>query len=128
MFVALLEGARFPWNSGARSQRIEFSISRNRFPVFGRIYPARPHPCIECRLIKFVPRELRNESSPCRFIPLNEKGQTIDYFHRCGTQLEIEEALAGWLRSEITRIEQQLGKLTDPLLEARVEFSKLAVA
>jgi hypothetical protein len=39
-----------------------------------------------------------------------------------------EEALTGWLRSEITRIEQQLGKLTDPLLEARVEFSKLAEA
>jgi|ERR1700692_2016565 len=90
--------------------------------------PALPHPCNECRLIKFVPSELRSESSPCRFIPLNEKGQTIDYFYRCGTQLEMEEALAGWLRSEITRIEQQLQKLTDPLLEARVEFSKLAVA
>jgi hypothetical protein len=33
-----------------------------------------------------------------------------------------------WLRSEITRIEQQLAKLTDPLLEQRVEFSKLAEA
>jgi hypothetical protein len=30
--------------------------------------------------------------------------------------------------TEITRIEQQLAKLTDPLLEARVEFSKLAEA
>jgi hypothetical protein len=90
--------------------------------------PARPHPCNECRLIKFVPSELRTESSPCRFIPLNEKGQTIDYFYRCGTQLEMEEALTGWLRSEITRIEQQLAKLTDPLLEQRVEFSKLAEA
>lgn len=40
----------------------------------------------------------------------------------------MEEALAGWLRSEITRIEQQLAKLTDPLLEQRVEFSKLAEA
>jgi hypothetical protein len=41
----------------------------------------------------------------------------------------MEEALTGWLRSEITRIEQQqLAKLTDPSLEARVEFSKLAEA
>jgi hypothetical protein len=40
----------------------------------------------------------------------------------------MEEALAGWLRTEITRIEQQLAKLMDPLLEARVEFSKLAEA
>jgi hypothetical protein len=79
-------------------------------------------------LIKFVPSELRSGRSPCRFIPLNENGQTIDYFYRCGTQLEMEKALAGWLRSEITRIEQQLEKLTDPLLEPRVEFSKLAEA
>ena len=42
--------------------------------------------------------------------------------------LEMEAALTGWLRSEITRIEQQLAKWTDPLLEARVEFSKLAEA
>ena len=82
----------------------------------------------QCRLIKFVPSELRSERSPCRFSPLNEKGQTIDYFYRCGTHLEMEEALTAWLRSEITRIEQQLAKLTDPLLEARVEFSKLAEA
>jgi hypothetical protein len=77
-------------------------------------------------LIKFVPRELRGESSPCRFIPLNEKGETIDYFYRCGTQLELEEALAGWLRAQIAQIEQQLANSTDPLLEERVEFSKLA--
>jgi hypothetical protein len=72
--------------------------------------PTRPHPCNECRLIKFVPSELQSESSPCRFIPLNEKGETIDYFYRCGTQLEMEEALAGWLHSQISRIEQQLAK------------------
>ena len=77
-------------------------------------------------MIKFVPRELRGESSPCRFIPLNEKGETIDYFYRCGTQLELEEALAGWLRAQIAQIEQQLANSTDPLLEERVEFSKLA--
>jgi hypothetical protein len=57
-----------------------------------------------------------------------KKGQTIDYFYRCGTQVETEEALTGWLRGEITRIEQQLAKLTDPSLEARVEFFKLAEA
>jgi hypothetical protein len=87
---------------------------------------ARTHPCSECRLIDFVPRELRGESSPCRFIPLNEKGETIDYFYRCGTQFELEEALVGWLRGQIARIEQKLANSTDPLLEQRVEFSKLA--
>ena len=88
--------------------------------------PARTHPCSECQLIMFVPLELRGESSPCRFIPLDEKGQTIEYFYRCGTQLELEEALAGWLRAKIARIERQIANSTDPLLEERVEFSKLA--
>jgi len=87
--------------------------------------PARTYPCSECQLMKFVPGELQSESSPCRFIPLNEKGETIDYFYRCGTQFELEEALAGWLRAQIARIEQQLANSTDPLLKRRVEFWKL---
>jgi hypothetical protein len=88
--------------------------------------PARTHPCSECRLIKFVPRELRSESSPRRFIPLNEQGETIDYFYRYGTQIELEEAFAGWLRGQIAQIEERLANSTDPLMEERVEFSKLA--
>ncbi len=69
--------------------------------------PARPHPCTECLLMRFVPGELRDQVSPCRLIPLTDKGETIDYFYRCGTQLELEEALAGWLRKQISRIEGQ---------------------
>ena len=70
--------------------------------------PARPHPCSECLLMKFVPAELRNQASPCRLIPLTDRGETIDYFYRCGTQLELEEALAGWLRNEVSQIEERL--------------------
>ena len=87
--------------------------------------PARPHPCNECLWLKFVPEELRDQDSPCRFIPLNEKGETIDYFYRCGTQIELEQALVAWLRCQISRIEQRLGDSTG-LLEERTEFSKLA--
>ena len=74
--------------------------------------PGRTHPCSECGLINFVSHELRGESSPCRFIPLNEQGDTIDYFYRCGTQFELEEAVAGWLRGQIAQIEQQLAGST----------------
>jgi hypothetical protein len=76
--------------------------------------------------MKFVPNELQNENFPCGFIPLNEKGETIDYFYRCGTQLEMEEALAGGLRSQITRIEQRLATAARPLPEECDELSKLA--
>jgi hypothetical protein len=74
-------------------------------PNFGD--PAHTHPCSECLLIEFVPAELRDQVSPCRLIPLTPKGETADYFYRCGTQLELEEALAGWLRDQISQIEEQ---------------------
>jgi hypothetical protein len=68
---------------------------------------ARPHPCIECLLTQLVPQEFRKKDVPCRFIPLNDKGQTIDSLYRTGTQEEIEEALRNWLRREIGRIEAE---------------------
>ena len=74
-------------------------------PNFGD--PAHTHPCSECLLMEFVPAELKDQVSPCRLIPLTPKGGTADYFYRCGTQLELEEALAGWLRDQISQIEQQ---------------------
>jgi hypothetical protein len=83
--------------------------------------PARTHPCSECLLMKFVPDEWQNENFPCRFIPLNEKHETIDSLYRCGTQLELEEALAGWLRNQINCIEQRLAKSTDSLPKERDE-------
>ena len=76
--------------------------------------------------MKFVPDESQNEDFPCRFIPLNEAGQTVDYFYRYGTQSEMEEALAAWLRGQITRIEQQLATSIGPLPEECDELSKVA--
>jgi len=69
--------------------------------------PARPHPCGKCLLMRFVPEERRNESVPCWFIPLSAKGETVDYYSRCGTQLELEEALGQWLREAISKIESE---------------------
>jgi hypothetical protein len=74
-------------------------------PNFGD--PAHTHPCSECLLMEFVPAELRDQVSPCRLIPLTPKGETAEYFYRCGTQLELEEAFAGWLRDQISQIEEQ---------------------
>jgi len=69
--------------------------------------PARPHACETCLLEKFVPENRRSESVPCRFIPITEQGQTVDDFYRTGTQVEMEEALARWLRTQIHKIEQE---------------------
>jgi len=67
--------------------------------------PTRPHPCSECLLMKFVPEERKAENLPCWFIPLTAMGETVNYYTHCGTQLELEEALADWLRRTIKSIE-----------------------
>jgi len=69
--------------------------------------PARPHPCESCLLEAFVPESRRKESVPCRFIQLNDQGQTVDDFYRTGSQVELEEALARWLRAAIAKIEKE---------------------
>src|SRR5580704_7952262 len=71
--------------------------------------PARPHPCESCLLEQFVPAGQRKESIPCRFIPLTQEGRTVEDLYRTGSQVEMEEALANWLRAQIERIEGERG-------------------
>jgi hypothetical protein len=71
--------------------------------------PARPHPCEACLLEQFVPEGQKKETIPCRFIPLREDGATVEDLYRTGSQMEMEEALAEWLRAQIARIERERG-------------------
>lgn len=70
---------------------------------------ARPHPCDSCLLAQFVPEEQRSESVPCRFIALTRDGQTVEDLYRTGNQVEMEQALANWLRDQIKNIERERG-------------------
>jgi len=74
--------------------------------------PGRQHPCDHCLLMQFVPKEQQENAVPCRFIPLRENGQTVDDLYHTGTQVEMEEALAQWLRGQIQRIQQERGIAT----------------
>ena len=88
---------------------------------------ARPHPCTECPLMEFVPPQFRGESAPCRFIPLTEAGEPVDQFYRSGTQMELEEALACWLRKQIQRMAIQPTNANGPAAAHRTaEPAKLA--
>jgi hypothetical protein len=69
--------------------------------------PAKPpRPCNDCVMMQIIPPERRKKNIPCRYIPLNEQGETIDSFYRFGTRDELEAALRRWLRSTIERLEQ----------------------
>lgn len=71
--------------------------------------PGRPQSCESCLLEQFVPENRRKENIPCRFIPLTKEGQTIEELYRTGSQVEMEDALAKWLRAQIERIERERG-------------------
>jgi hypothetical protein len=69
--------------------------------------PARPHACDECLLSDFVPGQHAEENVPCHHIPLNLDGETVETMERQYTQSELEEAVKGWLRATIQRIEKE---------------------
>ena len=58
----------------------------------------------------FVPTERASEAIPCRHIPLNEQGQTLNSLYSTGTQEELETAVAKWLRTKIHELEDQSAK------------------
>ena len=64
-------------------------------------------PCAECALMQFVPANKQSEKVPCRHIPLTPSGETINELSRGGTQQELDDALADWLRREIAKIETE---------------------
>jgi hypothetical protein len=66
-----------------------------------------PSPCAECALMQFVPADKRGEKVPCRHIPITPDGETLHELYRGGTQQDLEDAMAGWLRATIAQLESE---------------------
>jgi hypothetical protein len=56
--------------------------------------------------MSFVPKEFCSEAVPCRHIPLNETGETLDSLYQTGTNEEIEQTLRSWLLETIRQLEE----------------------
>lgn len=70
--------------------------------------PTQPRrPCSDCALMQLVPEDLRAKKIPCRFIAVSERGETVDFFYRTGTQEELEAAVRQWLSTTIARLERE---------------------
>jgi len=63
-------------------------------------------PDSNCVLMSFVPKECRSEAVPCRHIPLDEIGETVDSLYRTATNEEIEQTLQSWLLKTIRQLEE----------------------
>lgn len=62
-------------------------------------------PCHECSIASLVPSDCLSERFPCRHIPLNDTGFTIDTYDRLGTFDDKEAAVRDWLRNKIHELE-----------------------
>lgn len=58
-----------------------------------------------CALMHFVPKEFRSETAPCRHIPLNAKGESLEMLYGIRTTHEIDSAVRAWLSSVIETLE-----------------------
>lgn len=67
-----------------------------------------PAPCNDCVLMHLVPPERRSEKIPCRHIPFNVSGDTLDSLYRQSSQQEVEETVGHWLQATIERLEEEL--------------------
>jgi hypothetical protein len=103
--VAFIEGGgyRSPEHAAWRAQFM-FEDS----PTCLNRYPTEPRkPCGECPLIGFVPEEQRENRVPCRYIPLNKLGETVDSLYRKGSQKELEATVVAWLKATIQTLQRE---------------------
>jgi len=64
-------------------------------------------PCSDCALIQLVPPQFRSADIPCRHIPMDGSGETLDSLYRYSDQGEIEDVFGNWLRRTIARLEEE---------------------
>ncbi len=77
-------------------------------------YDAMDHvePCSSCVLFQLVPPQFRGKEIPCRHIPFNAEGETLDSLwlnslYRHSRQFEIEEVFGHWLRTTVATLEKE---------------------
>lgn len=65
-------------------------------------------PCDRCFWYDLVPEERRDREMPCRHIPLDAQGNTVNSLDERGRREEAEEKLLAWLDQTIARLEKEL--------------------
>gem|GEM_PF-1094897 len=103
-------GYRTPQRAAWRPQFIfQDSPTCLNFRNFGKRLP-----CSKCALMQFVPNGQKQERFPCRHIPLDESGQTLDSLYRTGTEEETYAIVTQWLKATIQQLEREGASAEDP--------------
>ena len=87
-----------------------------------------PRPCGDCTLMLLVQENCAKKKVPCRYISLNERGETIDSFYRYATAEELGATLRQWLKGTIGRLEQEKRNSAgaEEMLEVHVRATAVA--
>ena len=100
------KGGYYP---SVRDPRHEPEIFRDSVTCLNVALEEKAHPCTNCFLSEFVPREVRNSSGDlCHKIPLNEKGDSIDSLHAEGKPGRIQDSVLAWLKNTVAKLEQEV--------------------
>jgi hypothetical protein len=92
----------YRWRSG-------FLAGSPSCPNYGLAHKRTP--CSQCDWMTYVPTDLRDQEAPCRFIPINQYGETImSMMCRYGAEA-VKPELRDWLRNEIAAIEADRARL-----------------
>jgi hypothetical protein len=85
-----------------------------------------PQPCNDCIISQLLPLEAALRKIPCRYIPLNEQGDTLDLLYRTATEKETEGKFVDWLKTTIARLEREkaksLGNSDQPVIHVHGHF------
>jgi predicted RNA binding protein with dsRBD fold (UPF0201 family) len=65
--------------------------------------------------LDFVPQAEREQIIPCRHIPLNEAGQTLESLYNMAKEKEIEDTLREWLKRKIGELQDAIRSEPDVL-------------
>jgi hypothetical protein len=120
--LALVEagGYRTPQQAAWRPQFIfEDSPTCLNYRNFGK-----RHPCTQCALIDFVPNGFKQERFPCRHIPLDDSGQTLDSLYRTATEEEAHAIVGRWLKDKIAQLKYELAPEIFPVPQMSVPCGK----
>jgi len=101
--LAFLEAGGY-WNASLPSWRAPL-IFQDSPTCLRHNRPQDARPCSECVLGPLVPADQAAKQFPCRHIPLNEQGETLDSLYGSGSQERVESAVANWLRAKISELQ-----------------------
>ena len=57
-----------------------------------------------------VPQEHANEERPCHYIPLNEKGDTVESLKAEDDQQKLQTTVLVWLKRTVAKLEEEVAR------------------